>query len=821
MSYPTFKPNGDISYKIGSFAKYVPPFLADAVMIQPANEYGMNLQGFVTQYGGSSAYWINALSSISDPAMGGGMVDLQYLQSHDLAVIPHVKRVVIAVRWYTALETLGGWEVAIGPAIGPEVQSWNWYPTTVPPEYRVANFTRANSYWLLGTHQVWPTPDDQALVEGVRWLQAMGYEVGICPIATMVSRQVYWANGGEWEVDRWAKQWMASQMPQYLAYYDLFVRHYIDLMANNNIRPWIMYLGYAMRDLTWHANPSVVNQFIMKIHDLADHCKAVLPNTLTTYAADMDEYYYPYLIRQSNCYLDSLWTIPSIDLVGVNWFAPLVTDDNDDNPTLEKGVIHGEADSFYLPGVGWRGIQLGDRMISNTTRNFKTGIAQTPINPGLQGIKNIIDWARFYHYYPAVSTNLAGATPLPGIPTGDPRMCSAISGLGPVQSLIAYSPTIGGIAPAPALKDTWLLFQLHSYAYLSMPASIPDPSVFNFELIFELNDTLTDLTKNYRLLETSFGLKIDSIDGTILLWFLQTDGSYLQYPLFSSKEGQINLVYKKDSIQILVDGAYDLTVTPHPGAFFQMPGPLDKVWMGNPQNTNLPQNTQSTLMIPGTYGVWQGKFYFLSFTFGTGASMSGSQYFFDDSYSGVRTAWDPGMKGWMATSFGYGSIRGSAADPVIRPQTVTYPGGSAVPAWYADDQDVTNTVFRGNLKVWNVIGPYGSTFDPDDTYQAVVLNAASRGLIEADAVHQVAWYLDTRSGGAFQAKTANGVQIFNDALDYDINSALNGKAAVRYGGSNTLDDPLPTIDNMLGLSVLPGPEPPIRAILVEPGVPQK
>ena len=823
MNFPNLKftPSGPLDYKIGTYQKYVPPWLADTVMIQPANEYGLSTSGVLTKYGGT--YWMNANSSVA--AGSALMTDLQYLQQNDLALLPNVKKVILAIRWYTSLDADTGWTNGIGPAIGPEVQAWNWVNAGVtPPEYLVYYWTRANAYWLQPNHQVWPTPDDASVIQGVQFLQSQGYEVGICPIATMISKNYYYPGGGECEVDRWNKQWAnVSSATAYLANFQIFIQHYVDLLVKNSLRPWVMYLGYGMRDLTWHANPMVVNQFIATIHTLADYCKSKLPNTLTTYAADIDEYYYPYLVRQSNNYLDPLWTIPNLDYVGVNWFAPLTIDDSEDAHTLVTGVQHGEAEDFYLPNVFWRA-QTADRLITNTTRNFKTGLAQTPINALVQGIKDIIDWQNFYHYTPAISTNLAGATPLPGMSLVDKRMCSPMSGLGPVGSVTAYTPLTGGIAPAPALKDTWLAIQLHSYAYLSLPASIPDPTVFNFEIIFELDAALTDLSRNYRLLETSFGLKIDSLDGTITLWFLQTDGSYRQYPLFSATFGQINLVYAKDSIQILVDGAYDLTVIPAAGSYFQMPAPLDKVWLGNPQNTNLPQNTQETLRIPSNYGIWQGKIYYLEFTFGAGVPTAGSQFYMDDSYGGVRTAWEPGMKPWMATSFGYGSVRGSAADPLTKVQTVirsgVTPANTIIPSWYADYFAVTSAVYRGSCMVWEIEGPYGSTFDPDDIYQAVVMNAATLGLIDAGAIHQVAWYFDTRSGGAFTLKASNGVQIFNDAYDFELNSVLNSKAAVRDSGIRTLDDPLATVDNMLGLSIVPGPEPPVRAILVQPGTPQ-
>jgi hypothetical protein len=321
---------------------------------------------------------------------------------------------------------------------------------------------------------------------------------------------------------------------------------------------------------------------------------------------------------------------------------------------------------------------------------------------------------------------------------------------------------------------------------------------------------LTDLTGDYRIFDSSFGLKLDSIDGTITLWIPTITGSLQEVPLFSAAKGSISLVYTETSVQILVNGASDLTVFPGK-TFFQMPGFLDTMWLGNPQTAGV---------LPTGYGVWQGKIYFLSLILGTGDNQSGGQFFFDDTYCGIRTAWTPNLKSWMATSFGYGSIRGSAVDPQTRAQTILSNQASVVPNWYDDYQGVSSAVFRNNFKIKDIQGPYGSDFSIDDNYQAIVLNAAALGIIDAGAVHQVAWFFDTRNGGAYKALMPNGQQIFNDAYDYEINSALNGKAAVRSGGSTLIYVPGTTVSEDLGLSTIPGALPYQKVILVETNVPQ-
>jgi len=345
---------------------------------------------------------------------------------------------------------------------------------------------------------------------------------------------------------------------------------------------------------------------------------------------------------------------------------------------------------------------------------------------------------------------------------------------------------------------------------------VDDPnSVFDFEFIFEIDSTLTDLSGNYRLTDSSYGLKIDSLNGTITLWLPKLTGALLQVPLFSAPKGDIALVITPTSVKISVDGAYDMTITAEKGTAFKMPYRGDSMWIGNPQKP-----ADGTL--PSGYGVWQGKVNYLSIVIGeTEDNQSGGRYHFDDAYCGIRTAWTPSLKPWMATSFGYSSVRGSAVDPQTRVQMILSPFTTRVPPWYEEYESVKFGIFYGNWKVWDIQGPYGSTFAIDDVYQAIVMYAASLSIIEAGAKHQVAWFFDTRSPAAYLALNApKNVQIFNDGLNAPINSMLNGKAAVRDGNNSLILEELETVSEDLGLSIVPGPLPYQKAIVVEEGVPQ-
>lgn len=817
MSYPSFLPANEVAYKIGKYTEFVPPWLADTVMIRPFGEYGAATKSLVYTFNGvdpASGYWCNANNSLYGDPTSALTSDLDYTVKHDLVLLPGVKKVILAFHWYSSLDQNNSAYNNIVPVIGPEVQAWNWYSTWVPPsEYSVSTWTRRDAYYLLPSHQICPTPDDNALLDGFQYLQNAGYQVGLCPIVTLMSNNYYSPGGGEWEVDRSLRVWKVTDQAAFTTFlqaYQAMYQHYIDWCVQNSLHPWIIYLGYGMRDITGCGVPAFLIQFVQTLHELASYCKAQLPNTLTTYAADLDEYFYPYQVNNNINNLDPLWTCPDLDFVGINWIAPLTLNDTEDNKLLEQGVLQGEADTFNLANFLWRG-STTDRLSSTTTQNYKTGLTQVPISPLNRGVKEIIDWLSYYHYYPAIDGVLAGCSPLINLFPGDKRLCSQLHGVGPVGSVNIISPEVGGLAPVPDLPDTWLQIQLHSYAFLTFPANVPDGSTFAFEINFALDSTLTDLSGNYRICETSFGLALDSLNGTITLWLPTIIGSLQEVPLFSAAQGNVSLIYTETSVQISVDGAYDLTVSSGT-TLFQMPAALATLNLGN---------SPPPVVLPPGYGVWQGKIYFLSLILGVGDNQSGGQFFFDDTYCGVRTAWTPNLKSWMATAVGYASVRGSAVDPQTRVQTILSNQATQVPVWYEYYPELTSAIFRNQLKVKDIQGPYGSDFSVDEVYQAIVLNAAMLGIIDAGAVHQVAWFFDTRGVGAYHALTQEGNrQIFNDAFDYEINSALNGKAAVQEGGTTMIYTPETTVAERLGLSTIPGTLPYQKVILVEPNVPQ-
>jgi hypothetical protein len=807
---------GDLSYKIGSFEQFVPQFLPDTVVIRPFGEYGMALGGYWTKLGGS--YSVNANSYLADPN-SSPMADLIYLVQNDLKLLPAVKRVLIAIYWYTSND-VASWKTLVGPAIGPEVQSWNWAAGDVPPIWQVGSWSRANAYWLKNNHQVWPTPEDTTLVAGIKYLQGQGYQVGILPINALIANNYYYANGGEWEIDRSNRVWNNNtELATYLTNYQSFIQHYIDLCANNNINPWLFSIGSGLRDLMTVPDRTQFIKVINLFQQLLLYAKAKLPNAATIYFADLDEYYIPY----SNApapglypgYLDSLWVTPELDYVGVNWFAPLSADDSTDITLLQKNVLRGEGYDYSLANFNWRGSPYTDRLISLTTNNFKTGLKQVTINPQIQGVKAIAQWLTFNHYSPRVLGTLAGCSPpseITPILIINPLMCSNLAGNAAVLTDDApISPDTGGIAPAPDLYATYLQIDPNTYGHFTLPATIPDNTILNFEFNFALNTLTSSNTSNYRLFSSSFGLMIDAVSGTITLQLTQSNGSILSTGLFTLWKGDIALVYTDTRVTVTVGGTFDRDILPASGLTFVLPKPSETCWIGNPP----PPNTVSG------YSAWSGRVYFLNFTFGADPN-SGGSFYFEDSYNGVRTSWDPiASKKWIALT-GYGSVHGSAADPMTRPETILWQYGASVPASYPDGAALNAAVFWNNYRIWNIQGPYGSNFDLDEIYQATVLYCAALGLESADPQNICAWFFDTRSpAGRLLTMPSTGWQCYNDAFDGELDCSLNGKAAVRYSGINLIDAPTETVDEMLGLSIMPGPMPPQRAILVEPGVPQQ
>lgn len=799
---------GDFSYKTGAVQAFVPQFLPDTVVIRPYGEYGLYAGGMYTTLGGG--YWVNANSFATDPN-SGPMADIVYLVQNDLALLPNVKRVLIAVYWYTSLDYgNSSWGIVAGPAIGPEVQAWSWQGTA-PPMWQAGPWTRSGAYWLSGNHKVWPTPADAALIEGIQYLESQGYQVGILPINALMSRNIYIANGGEAEVDRSILNWTQPSLTTFLGYYTQFIQHYIDLCAANNLRPWLFSIGSGMRDLQKVDKTTMHPQVIETFRYLLRYSKSKLPNTLTTYFADIDEYYYLYEVVYNPGYLDPLWTMPELDMIGVNWFAPLALDDSEDIATLTTNVFRGEGYSFYVPNIPWRSTQIQpDRVISVTTNTFRTGVGQGALNPRTNGCKNIEDWLVFNHYTPHIPGSLAGVTPPAATCSLDTKVSSAIQGTGHVLSdQTPFDPASGGIAPSPAINECYLQIATSDYCNFSTPASIPDDTLLTFAFDFALNVLQSDPTQSYRLFNAQMGLKIDVIEQVVTLQLPIGNHNYVTVPLFTFWSGRIDLNYTSSSVDVYVNNAFDQTVTPPSGQSFVLPIVKQLVWIGN------------QLPLPAGYSPWSGRVYYLKFLIGTGGNVSGGEFYFEDAYNGTRTAWkSPSPKPWMAIT-GYGSLHGTGADPFTRPEIIQWSGAASIVPSYEDAANLNAAVFWNNWHAVNIRGPYGSNFDIDEVYQANLLYCATRGLEPGGPEHIAAWFFDTRSPTAHLAKMpGTHWQIYGDAYDGEIDSSLNGKAAVRGSGVRLHYTPEITVDQMLGLSVQPGALPPVRSIITETGVPQ-
>lgn len=807
---------GDFDYVTGSYKAFVPQFLPDTVVIRPYGEYGMYGGGAYTLLGGG--YWVNANSFATDPS-SGPMADIVYLVQNDLALLPNVKRVLLAIYWYTSLDYGNtSWGITVGPTIGPEVQAWNWSGGG-PPMWQAGPWNRSNAYWLQANHKVWPSPADAAFIEGIQYLESAGYQVGILPINSFISRNIYVANTGESEVDRSARTWTDNNaLASYLSSYQAFIQHYVDLCAANDLRPWLFSIGSGLRDLTSIPDDKVLYpQVISTLQSILKYCKGQLPNTQTAYFADIDEYYYHFEVIYKPNRLDALWTTPELDVIGVNWFAPLALDDTEDISTLVTNVFRGEGYDFYLPTVYWRSTQqLPDRVITATTNTFKTGLTQTTLTPRYNGVKAIEDWLVFSHYTPVIPGFLVGCTPPPAICRGDPKVCTAFQGTGTVVTeQPPVMPSVGGIAPAPSLQESYLQVGLTDYCVAATPANIPDDSTLAFTFDFALDAINSSSTQSYRLITTDFGLSVDVINQVVTLQLPQSDGSFISKQLFTLWAGEIEIIYTPTSVSISVDQSFDTVVTPTfnmrllTGVTFKMPQVNQMITIGNPAT------------LPIGYSAWEGRVYYLKFILGQGDNLSGGEFYFEDAYNGIRTAWQAPVKPWIAIT-GYGSLHGTGADPFTRPEVIQWSGGANIPASYPDAMNLNAAVFWNNWHAVNIRGPYGSNFDPDEVYQANMLYAATFGLEPAGPQHIAAWFFDTRSPAAHLVKMpSTGWQVYNDAYDGEIDCSLNGKAAVRSSGINLQYTPRLTVDQMLGLSSMPGPIPPQRSIIAEPGVPQQ
>ena len=233
---------------------------------------------------------------------------------------------------------------------------------TLEDEWSVAGLTRATADLLPVAYG--ESPSDADVVATIRYLTEQGYKVSLYPF-------LFGINGYD-------KPWRgrltfddATELSNFINGewgYKNFIRHYLDLCADNGLAIDKFFVGSEMVGTTYSL-PDEDYPFIDTLVELIEETHTKLPNAKATYAADWTEYHHDpanHLARP----LDRVWAVA--DYVSIDAYFPLTETHTIDYDEIQAGWTSGEYWEYYYSG--------GDY----TTRH--------PITSPDDAIKNISNW---------------------------------------------------------------------------------------------------------------------------------------------------------------------------------------------------------------------------------------------------------------------------------------------------------------------------------------------------------------------------------------------------------------------------------------------
>jgi GTA TIM-barrel-like domain/Putative phage tail protein len=184
--------------------------------------------------------------------------------------------------------------------------------------------------------------------------------------------------------------------------YRRMVLHYAGLAASaGGVDAFL--IGSELRGLTRVRSASGVYPAVAALVQLASEAKSILgPGTLVTYGADWTEYGAHAVdpaASEMRFPLDALWASPSIDAVGIDYYAPL-SDWRDNADHLDRQL----ANTIYDRGYLARNIRAGEGFDWFYANNGERAAqARTPITDGLGKpwvfrVKDLWSWWSNPHY---------------------------------------------------------------------------------------------------------------------------------------------------------------------------------------------------------------------------------------------------------------------------------------------------------------------------------------------------------------------------------------------------------------------------------------
>lgn len=165
----------------------------------------------------------------------------------------------------------------------------------------------------------------------------------------------------------------------------------------------------------------------------------------------------------------------------------------------------------------------------------------------------------------------------------------------------------------------------------------------------------------------------------------------------------------------------------------------------------------------------------------------GGEFFFDEPYCGVRTAWIPQMKEISICETGFASMGGTAVEPNVVPGASFNTPVLTIPAWL--DQFTKDKYTEWMALGWqpsDITGSYGSNFSFDEIGQALALMATMTWLKSLDFIARICVYaIDARPSASMFAQYQGKNLYYVDAPLYKLAQIVNGKLV---GGVLNPDD---------------------------------
>lgn len=691
--------------------------------------------------------------------------DFVRMVEEDLLKLTWLKTCVLWVNWYTWYGNDTNANVlVVGPAVSESI-----YTDMQNTSNFISGGLTTNQLTIIPSWtKLTGSEDDNGLVSAAIYLKSLGYKLGLCPVAlfmeilsstfTFLWRGMVVVKGSSGDPSIGVGVWdNISQFTAWCNSYESFVKFYIDLMVNNGITLDIIYLGTECRGFT------VVNEmsdiWIDTLFRLAEYSKLHSPNTITTYAANWDEY------MMNEFIADRLWTHPYIDKIGVDWYPSVMKNHTNNIATMKNGVTSGEGWDSYMQG--WN---MAQQVLSTSNKRGK--LDESFVTQGEQyGLKNLGRWKNYYHYK-TKSTNLLGVTPLPGYSSGNTYSLSALVSN---NGLITNIPAVGsGMQLSANIKDTYIKFE-NGVIYGTLPTSsgkynFSNQKKYEIELILRIDTVNTTYPRIIRI-NNIFELQILTTDSP---WTLQTvvyhsGGTSYGYPHIEFPIGED---FKLRILADILAGTVELWINDvSKGVVNTLTGGTINSWI------------DSEAFSLGGYNQWSswelsGKlFYFkMSSEISTLLLPIGGEFYFDDDYAGVRTAWIPNLKPTICTEFGATSVHGSAVTPNVFSQMIE--GSGELPEWpdkwffqYFKDN-------YANFIPEDFYIPYGSNGKFDQIHQALYLDAISThlkttlGWVDSITVYNV----DARPSRSFLATDTNGLYYIDGPTQLYTNN-ITGKLA--------------------------------------------